>query len=1545
MGLMDTNDNDIRIDIEANTAGLKAGVAEANASLDSLSQTFRQPAAAMEAMNKQGDAFVASLRRQVDTFGMTRGQVVSYDAQIRGLTGAHLDSANALGKQLDALDANEKMLGRVKIAAAAAGAVIATAFIGVLKGMYREVTEAEQSGARLEAVLRATGGAARLSLAQIKDMSAELARSTLFDDEQIQDAAAMMLTFKSIQGDTFRQAMQMSADLSATFGTDLKSSVLQLGKALEDPERGLSALRRSGVSFTDAQKDMIKGLVEAGRQGDALTLILTTMREQGLDKTAQAMKTGVTKEADDLAKAWRDLLQTMGKTEAFTGGVTTLFSSLTSYLRETKNVIESGDWFDKLIFYTFGHSPFAMAKALIVGKPPSQNGASGSWGDPAAPAASPAFTPPDKDAEAKAKAAAKAAADAAQNIRDVIDSLKFEAAQLGRSAEAQELYNRLKQAGVSIGSQAGQQIKALTEDLTRQQAVLSALDREFDEAVKGQEAMVKAFDAARMAENVAAQKALADEVDRLIARLNAKADAESDAQVAANALIKGYTDETAVLGLSNEQREMAIAMRQMEAVGINLTAKALEDYTQRLTAAVQANQFAKAAKDLDAYLNPAKAKSFGDALSNAFGKAGTAMGKMAGAFDNYAQAQAEFNEKMKALSPEDRIEREIELSKKQGEIQVNAYGDMAGAAKAFFDEGSTGYKVLSAAEQGFRAVQMALSIASMIQGAAETTTSVAQSGTKAAASTTAGVAKAFEQMGVWGFVGAAAIIAFMASMGVRGGSGSVSMSAMRQSEQGTGTVLGDPDAKSESLINALDMLADVNTLTMQYSARMAKSLQNIEIALTGVSSMIYRTPGLTSGNLSGIQEMSKTGTLGFSSKSVAVTDSGLTYQGLISGIAEGLQSFTEVTTKKSSWFGLKKSTRTDTVLTDADDDVSQQFQMIFNNISDSLIAAGGVLGNSADILETQIANIEIDLGMVSLKGLKGDELEEALNAVISASADNIARQALPGLDKYQQVGEGYFETAIRVAYSTEVVQASLAALDKGFTGAATDIVDFSQSLINAFGDLETMGDALAGYYDLFYSEEEKLAHTTASLVAGFARINLEVPETSAGFRALVDALDLTTAAGQDAFVAMMDMAPAFAEVAEAAIDTAEALNDAALDAADAAMSALSRAVGAERDTIIAAYEQQSAAIQASINSVSSSVANLTALSSALASTLIGMRPQEYAAQYRAQAQAQIGAALAIARAGGQLPTAESLKGALSTLTQDSRGQFATRTDYMRDQLRTAAELRELSDLADDALSIDERQLRAMQDQLDQLKLGYEGEMLRLDSILDSAQAQIDALHGIDTSVLSVEAAIVALGAAINAAKAPAAVAAASGTASAGGSATHALTSTIAAYGAANGGDAYYFIEGINDLSAKMETKAMIAATLGITVEEAWAKFDSKGLAYWEEVQRQWDAGLKPTTSSIPGFAVGTNYVPSDMVAQIHAGERIIPAADNTELMARLRDPQANNAALVAELKALREEVVLLRAETRATVSNTGKTAALLDRAMPDGDAMATRAAA
>lgn len=83
------------------------------------------------------------------------------------------------------------------------------------------------------------------------------------------------------------------------------------------------------------------------------------------------------------------------------------------------------------------------------------------------------------------------------------------------------------------------------------------------------------------------------------------------------------------------------------------------------------------------------------------------------------------------------------------------------------------------------------------------------------------------------------------------------------------------------------------------------------------------------------------------------------------------------------------------------------------------------------------------------------------------------------------------------------------------------------------------------------------------------------------------------------------------------------------------------------------------------------------------------------------------------------------------------------------------------------------------------------------------------------------------------------------------------------------------------------------------------------------------------SGKLPSFDVGTNRLPSDMVAKVHADERIMPAADNRELMRRLAAPEQNAAALAAEVRALREEVSRLRADN---ARDAGMLAQTVDRA-------------
>jgi hypothetical protein len=103
------------------------------------------------------------------------------------------------------------------------------------------------------------------------------------------------------------------------------------------------------------------------------------------------------------------------------------------------------------------------------------------------------------------------------------------------------------------------------------------------------------------------------------------------------------------------------------------------------------------------------------------------------------------------------------------------------------------------------------------------------------------------------------------------------------------------------------------------------------------------------------------------------------------------------------------------------------------------------------------------------------------------------------------------------------------------------------------------------------------------------------------------------------------------------------------------------------------------------------------------------------------------------------------------------------------------------------------------------------------------------------------------------------------------------------------------------------------------------------------------AGLRAIVTQlggVPSFDVGTNYVPQDMFARVHQGEAIVPRAFNPAAMSQ----GGATAEMVQELRALRTELAGLRSEAAATAGHTSKTARLLDRAMPDGDALATRVA-
>jgi len=145
----------------------------------------------------------------------------------------------------------------------------------------KNAVDSAKAIAQVEAAVQSTGGAAGRSVAQLEEMAAGLQRISLYDDDQIlKEVTANLLTFTKVTGTQFDKAQVAILNLSTRLGTDLTSASVQVGKALNDPIKGVTALGRAGVQFTAQQKEQIAALVESGDVAGAQTIILQELETQ-----------------------------------------------------------------------------------------------------------------------------------------------------------------------------------------------------------------------------------------------------------------------------------------------------------------------------------------------------------------------------------------------------------------------------------------------------------------------------------------------------------------------------------------------------------------------------------------------------------------------------------------------------------------------------------------------------------------------------------------------------------------------------------------------------------------------------------------------------------------------------------------------------------------------------------------------------------------------------------------------------------------------------------------------------------------------------------------------------------------------------------------------------------------------------------------------------------------------------------------------------------------------------------------------------------------
>jgi hypothetical protein len=184
-----------------------------------------------------------------------------------------------------------------------------------LGSSVREFAEAEKSATKLRSVLQATGNTTKLTFGQINYFTDELEKSTGTSAESLNDAAANLARFSNITGDSFKDVLTLANDMSKVLGQDVTSSVMVLGKALNNPAEGLSRLSRLGVSFSESQKAQIEMLDTLGMKAQAQAKILDEIRRQ-FGGAAEAYGGTVAGQLDILNARIGDLKEAIGETLA-----------------------------------------------------------------------------------------------------------------------------------------------------------------------------------------------------------------------------------------------------------------------------------------------------------------------------------------------------------------------------------------------------------------------------------------------------------------------------------------------------------------------------------------------------------------------------------------------------------------------------------------------------------------------------------------------------------------------------------------------------------------------------------------------------------------------------------------------------------------------------------------------------------------------------------------------------------------------------------------------------------------------------------------------------------------------------------------------------------------------------------------------------------------------------------------------------------------------------------------------------------------------------
>ncbi|WP_367239028.1 tape measure protein [Pseudomonas fulva] len=493
------------------------------------------------------------------------------------------------------------------------------------------------------------------------------------------------------------------------------------------------------------------------------------------------------------------------------------------------------------------------------------------------------------------------------------------------------------------------------------------------------------------------------------------------------------------------------------------------------------------------------------------------------------------------------------------------------------------------------------------------------------------------------------------------------------------------------------------------------------------------------------------------------------------GVSDGdFQGWEYIYQKKKG--GLFSSSKKRTQYSALNPEFKAALEQTYSETQDSVVDLLARIGVSVG--EGAFSGLTIARKQISTKGQTQEQIQAAINDLFSGFADQMVTYLDQGSGGF---GYSFAELGQRIA-TFESFNKSLELIDVAMLKLSPHSMELANAMVTAAGGIEAYTESLNGYFGAFFSESERADKTLAALRQQFKDMNVTLPETREAYRKMVEALDLTTEAGQGMYLTLIGAAgsaaqaydilekkaaqaaqaaqeaadaaaAATAKAAQEAADAAAKVAEALQDGVNSAFGSVQRAVNAQKSALTQAYDAQVASLNDMSQTARKNVSDLTAVSSSLGNALKSLRgdSDDAVKVLREQALATLGSALATVRAGKSLAGMGGLDDALSVVSRNTTDAYASLEAYNRDQGRTANIVSQLEAANGKQLSAAEKSVQSLQTRIDQAKKSYDLQIAQYDAQLSLAQAQIDALNGVDNSVISVASAVYGLSHAITAA--------------------------------------------------------------------------------------------------------------------------------------------------------------------------------------------------